>query len=142
MIDYNSLFAPMLNSFVSFLPSLVTALALLFIGVIVSKWAKTAIVRLAVITRLSQLSKNPAIQEFLEHAQITTKVENIIGEIFRWIVLLTFIITASNVIGLGAVGVILTKILSVIPSLLAIRATHCIGSTTGILKSNSRCNNL
>jgi hypothetical protein len=119
MIDYNSLFAPMLNSFLSFLPNLVTAIALVFIGLIVSKWAKTAIVRLAVITRLSQLSKNPAIQEFLEHAQITTKVENIIGEIFRWIVLLTFIITASNVVGLGAVGLILTKILSVIPSLLA-----------------------
>lgn len=119
MIDYNSLFAPIFNSFVSFLPNLITAIALIIIGLIISKWAKTAIVRLAVITRLSQLSKNPAIQEFLENAQITTKIETIIGEIFKWLILLTFIITASNVLGLSAVGAILTRILSVIPSLLA-----------------------
>lgn len=119
MIDYNSLFAPIFNSFVTFLPNLITAIALILIGLIISKWAKTAIIRLAVITRLSQLSKNPAIQEFLDNAQITAKIETIIGEIFKWLILLTFIITASNVLGLTAVGAILTRILSVIPSLLA-----------------------
>ncbi len=119
MIDYNLLFAPIFNSFVSFLPRIITAVALIVIGIITSKWAKTAIIRLAVITRLSQISKNPAIQEFLEHAQITTKIENILGEIFRWLVLLSFIIAASNVVGLNAVVLILTKVLSVIPSLLA-----------------------
>ena len=118
MINFQDLFTPFLNSFLNYLPNLITGTLLVFIGFVIAGWAKKATVRLAIITKISQLSKNPAIQEFLEHAQITSKIENILGEAIKWLILIIFFISASNIVGLQSVGLILTRLLSVIPSLL------------------------
>jgi len=108
----------MLNT-AGFLPTLVGAILILVVGLIVSKWVKSLVTKLAVITKVSQLTKNPAIRDFLDNAQITTKFENVLGEVAKWLVLLYFVINAANYVGLTAVSQLLNSLFSVIPSLIA-----------------------
>lgn len=111
----NSLF---LNT-AGILPTVVGAAILLLAGIILSLWVKKAVTRLAIVTKVSHLTKNPAIRDFLENAQITAKIELILGEVARWIVLLLFIIATSNLLGLTSVSAILSGLFSIIPSILA-----------------------
>ncbi len=127
MIDYNQIFTGIVSSVVSFLPALITAIALIVIGIIISKSVKAAIIKLAIITRLSHLSKNKAVEEFLSNAQVTSKIENILGEIFKWLVLALFVVVASNVLGLHSVSALITKLLSIIPSLFSALITLFLG---------------
>ncbi len=113
------LFNNFLVSTGSLLPTLLSAIGLFIIGYILASWAKKAIIRLAIITRVSQLSKNPAIQDFLKNAQIGSKVENILGEVIRWMVILFFTIAAANLLGLNSVSMILNNVFVVIPSIIA-----------------------
>ena len=79
------------------------------------KWLKSAVVKLAIATKVS-LTKNPAIQDFLNNAQVGTKIEHVLGEFVRWIVLL-FPIAASNLLGLSAISALLGGIFTIILTL-------------------------
>ena len=127
MIDYSNILSPFINSFVNFLPSLITATILVFMGVIISNWVKKAIIKLAIITKISKITNNLAIQEFLKHAQINSKIENILGELSKWLILIVFLISASNMVGLSAIGTVLSNLLSAIPNLLVALVTLFIG---------------
>ena len=104
---------------VGFLPTIIGAALILVVGIILANWAKKVVSKIAVATKISQLSKNPAIQDFLQNAQVTTKFENILGETARWLIILYFVINASNYLGLTAVSNLLTGLFSVVPSLIA-----------------------
>lgn len=112
-----------INSFIlhtaGFLPTLLGALLLMAIGIILSNWLKKTVIKLAIATKASNLTKNPAIQDFLNNAQVTTKVEHILGETVRLIVLIFFIIATCNLLGLTSVSLLLGGLLSIVPNLLA-----------------------
>lgn len=119
----NDTFNLFINSFLSstgsILPTLLGAIGLLVVGLVLAKWSKQAIISLAIATKVSHLSKNPAIQDFLKNAQVTSKVENILGEAVRWIIILIFTIAASNLLGLSSVSFILNSIFTIIPNIVA-----------------------
>lgn len=112
-----------LNSLVinsaGFLPTIVGATLILIVGIVLANWAKKLVSKIAVATKISQLTKNPAIHDFFENAQVTTKFENILGETAKWLILLYFIINASNYIGLTAVSHLLSGFFTIIPNLVA-----------------------
>lgn len=117
--NLNLLLNSLLIKTASFLPSIVAATLVMILGVVLAKWVKGVIVKLAIATKVSQLSKNPAIQDFLKNAQISSKIENILGEVAKWLVILFFTINASNYLGLTAVSILLNNLLSTLPNILA-----------------------
>ncbi len=119
MINFNQVINALFQNTAGFLPTLAGALLLLLVGSILSKWLKSAVVKLAIATKVSALTKNPAIQDFLNNAQVGTKIEHVLGEFVRWIVLLFFLIAASNLLGLSAISALLSGIFTIIPSILA-----------------------
>ncbi len=119
MFNINSIVNSLFLNTAGFLPTLLGAVILMVGGIILSNWLKTAVTKLAIATKISGLTKNPAIQDFLNNAQVTTKIENILGELVRWIVLLLFIIASSNMLGLYSISAILGSIFAVIPNILA-----------------------
>ena len=119
MYNLNSVFNTLFLSGSSFFPNLLGAFILVIVGLILSKWLRAAVVKLAIATKVTSLSKNPAIQDFLDNAQVGTKIENVLGEIVRWIVLLFFIIAACNLLGLNSISALLVGIFEIIPNLFA-----------------------
>lgn len=119
MYNLNTLLGSLFLNSSGFLPTLLGAFLLLLAGVVLSKWLKNAVIKLAIATKVSNLSKNPAIQDFLDNAQVGTKIEHVLGEIVKWIVLLFFIIAASNLLGLTSISALLVGVFAIIPSLFA-----------------------
>jgi hypothetical protein len=104
---------------ISFIPSLLGALVLFFLGLILAGWLKAIIVKVLNLTKLDGVIKNTAIKEFLKNAQVTGKVEIIIGEIVRWLVIALFFVASVNILGLTSVSEFLNNIILGIPTLIA-----------------------
>jgi len=109
----------MLVGIVGFIPSLLGAVVLFLLGLILAGWLKTLTIKLVNLTKLGGMIKNSAFKEFLKNAQMTQKIEIIIGEIIHWIVIILFFIASINVLGLTAVSEFLNNIILGIPTLIA-----------------------
>lgn len=112
-------FNQMLVGIVGFIPSLLGAVVLFLLGLILAGWLKTLTIKLVNLTKLGGMIKNSAFKEFLKNAQMTQKIEIIIGEIIHWIVIILFFIASINVLGLTAVSEFLNNIILGIPTLIA-----------------------
>lgn len=112
-------FNQMLIGLVGFIPNLVGAVLLFLLGLILADWLKTLTVKVLNLTKLGGSIKNVAVSEFLKNAQITAKIEIIIAEVVRWLVIILFFIASTNILGLTAVSVFLNGVIEGIPTLIA-----------------------
>ncbi len=112
-------FNQVLVGIVSFIPSLLGAIVLFLLGLILAGWLKSLTVKLLNLAKLDGAIKNAAIKEFLKNAQMTGKIEVIIGEIIRWITIALFFVASINVLGLTSVSEFLSSIILGIPTLIA-----------------------
>jgi len=112
-------FNQVLVGIVGFIPSLLGAIVLFMIGLILAGWLRTLTIKLINLTKLGGHIKNSTVKEFFKNAQITQKIEIIIGEIVHWIVIILFFIASINVLGLTSVSEFLNNIIMGIPTLVA-----------------------
>lgn len=125
-----------LNQVVLFLPRLAAALVVFLVGLVVAGWGKSLTVRLLKAIRLSQLIKGSGVSTFLEKAEVSTKIEELLGAVVRWVLILVFLMTTVNVLGLTAVSEMLNVILSFIPKLISAALILGIGVlVAGLLES-------
>lgn len=103
----------------NFIPLLIGALLIIFVGNILANWAKWIVVRLIRTLGLSKILKGSPVDKFLEKAEISQKADEVFGDIARWILLLIAFIAAVNVLGLTTVSVFLSNILTYIPNVIA-----------------------
>jgi heme A synthase len=106
-------------AFIEFLPRLFAALIFLLVALLLSKFAKMVVKGALHTIRLDRLVINANARKFLEEADIRLKLEDILGEIVRWVIMYIFLISFFNILGLDAVANFLTSILAIIPSILA-----------------------
>jgi len=104
---------------IGFIPSLLGAIILFLLGLILAGWLKTLVVKLLNLTKLDGVIKNATIKEFLKNAQITGKIEIIIGEVVRWLTIALFFAASVNILGLTSVSEFLSNIILGIPTLVA-----------------------
>jgi hypothetical protein len=125
-----------LGQIASFLPSLVAAIITLLVGLIVARLAKNIIIKLLSAIKLSKLLRGSGINQFLKKADLPLRVEEVLGQIARWIIILIFFIAAMNILGLTAVSAVLNSILAYIPSVLSAALILAIGVlVAGFLES-------
>lgn len=108
-----------LGSVVIFLPNLLAALVVFLIGLVLAGWLKTLVIKLFEVVQLSQLVKKSGFSQFLEKAEVQLKIEEILGGIVKWLIILIFSITAINILGLTAVSEVLRSLLSYIPRIIS-----------------------
>ncbi len=111
--------ANIFTQFFNFLPSLFGALLIFVIGLILAKWAKAIIVKVLSAVKLDKISRKIGLEPFLSKADVKLKVEVIIGEIARWLIIIVFFMAGVNVLGLTTVGSVLASVLSFIPSIVS-----------------------
>lgn len=106
----------LLTDFVIFLPRLIFAFAVLLIGAALAKTFKKVMIKLLEALRVSSAFKKTPVEHFLANAELGTKVEEVIGGILYWLVMLVVIHTTVSVLGLTSLTVLIGKILAYLPT--------------------------
>jgi len=108
-----------LTDFVIFLPKLIISLLVLVIGAALAKTFKKVIIKLMETLRLSKAFKKTPVEHFLADADLGGKVEEVVGTLMYWLVMLVVIHTTVSILGLTSLTVLIGRILSYLPSLLS-----------------------
>ena len=123
LVTIETSFATALNEImlgiVGFVPTLLGALLVFFIGLLLANWLKTFTIKLINVTKVGNLITNPAIKDFLKNAETSQKIEEVIGEIVRWVVLILFFMASMNILGLTTVPAFLNTVFGYLPNLFA-----------------------
>ena len=108
-----------LQSIFGFLPSLFAALIIFFFGLLLARWLKNFTIKALKGIKFNSFSKKIGVDKFLEKAEIQIHIEEIVGNIVKWIIIFIFFTTAVNILGLTAVSNILNTVLASVPKILS-----------------------
>lgn len=104
--------------FASFLPSLIGALVVFFIGLIVASILGQVVARLIASIKFDSLLKQLGVEEYLERADMKLNTGRFLGELVYWFMLVVFLLATSEILGFGALSDFLTKVLDYIPDVI------------------------
>jgi len=104
--------------FISFTPKLIGALLVLLVGWLLARVIQVVVER-AIRVGLGSLLERTGITQALERASMTAAPSTIVGRLLYWLILLGFVMGASEIIGLTAVTAAITRIFSYIPSVIS-----------------------
>ena len=107
------------SAFLSFLPSVIGAIIIFVVGIFIAGWGKRLIEEVLRIVKFESLSTSSGFARYLERADMKLTASQLLGSIFKWILLLVFFIAAVEILGLTVVSVVLTNLLGYIPNVLA-----------------------
>lgn len=106
-----------LTDLVIFLPKLITAFLVLVIGAALARTFKKVLIKLMETLRLSKAFQKTPVEHFLSDAEFGGKVEDVIGTVSYWLVMLVVIHTTVSILGLTSLTVLIGRILTYLPSL-------------------------
>lgn len=115
----NQALASVVGSFLTFLPQVIGALIVFVVGIILSKWLKFIVVKVLEVLRVSELIAKTSFKEVLENAEVTNKIETLLGELVRYLVILVFFVASINILGLSTVTQVLNGLLGYLPTIFA-----------------------
>ncbi len=105
--------------FASFAPKIAGMVAILLIGWIIARIAQAASARVLVRTKLDQLGGYLGLNEILEEAGIRRPISGLISRLLYWLVLLTFVLPASETLGLTSVATATNLLIAFLPNVVA-----------------------
>ncbi len=108
-----------LVSILSFIPTLLAAVVVFVVGLVLANWLKTIVIKLLNLLKLSEVLSKGGLKHFLDNAEITQKVEMVIGELVRYLTILIFFVASINLLGLNTVTQVLNGLLSYLPNIFA-----------------------
>lgn len=116
------IFLSSLNEFwvqaAAFLPKLLAVIVILFIGWVIAMAARIGIRRLLQLTRFDNLANKSGLEAFLKHGGIDLTLAGIISEVVYWMVILLFIITCANTLGMREVADMLNTVANYLPRII------------------------
>ena len=108
-----------LGTVLGYLPRLFFAILITIFGFVLGNFVRTVVERTLRLIKFENLTRNSKIHLFLKNAEITHKFEDILGIALKWLIVVIFFISATDLAGLTSVAGILTSILSYLPRLLS-----------------------
>ena len=112
----------------AFVPKLLAALALLFIGWVVAKLVRTAIIKLLKIVHFDTLAEKSGIEAFLRHGDLEVSLSTLLASLVYWLVILVVIVTVSNSLGLQMVADLFNKVVLYLPNIIVSILVLVLGS--------------
>lgn len=110
-----------------FMPNLVAAIVILVIGYFIAKFIGFVLARLLKKVGLDKLSKSVGVIKTLERAAIKLSPSEIVGAIGFWIIMLTFLVTATESLGLPRVSSTIDDVVLYLPKVIAAAVIFIIG---------------
>ena len=102
----------------SFVPQLLVALVLLFVGWVLAKLARTGVRRLLVALKFDKITEKSGLEAFMQHAELELSVAGVIGNLVYWLIILVMIVTVANSLGLQMVADLFNKVVLYIPNVI------------------------
>lgn len=101
-----------------FIPQLLAALVLLFIGWLLAKVARTGIMRLLKLLNFDRVTERSGLESFLKQAELDVSVAALLGNLVYWLIILIMIVTVANSLGLHMVADLFNKVVLYIPNVI------------------------
>ncbi len=115
-------FISSLNEFwvqlIHFIPKLLAVIVILFFGWLFAKLARAGVKRLLVLTHFDQAAQKSGLEAFINHGNFNVTLSGIISQVVYWLVILLFVITGANALGLTEVAVLLQQLASYLPHII------------------------
>lgn len=102
----------------SFVPQMLAAIVLLFIGWILAKIARTGIMRLLKLMNFDRATEKSGLEAFLKHAEMDVSVASILGNLAYWTIILVMIVFVANSLGLHVVADLFNRVVLYIPNVI------------------------
>ena len=115
-------FVASLNQFwlqlIHFLPRLLAVIVILFIGWLVAKLARSAVKKILILTHFDQFAQKSGLEAFMNQGDLNITLSGVISQVVYWLVILLFVITGANSLGLTEVAVLLQQLASYLPRII------------------------
>mgnify|MGYP000219628039 CR=1 FL=1 len=107
-----------LEGFLFFLPKLIWAIIVFLVGWLVATAVGRLVRECLKKIRLDKLFERTGWKEALEKAEIKVTVSEFIGEIFKWILVIVFLLVSVEILGLPQFAEVLRRIVLWLPNLI------------------------
>lgn len=116
------IFVTSLNEFwlqvVTFVPKLLAVIVILAVGWGIARLARAGVHRLLNFAHFDAIAQKSGLEAFLQQGHVELTLSGIISQIVYWLVILLFVITGANMLGLAEVSGILKGLASYLPHII------------------------
>jgi hypothetical protein len=102
-----------------YIPRIVAALLIIILGAAVAKFLRGLVIRLIEALQVSAAIEKTPIEHFFKGTDIRAKIEDVLGSVFYWIVMLVVLYTAVSVLGLTSLSLLFERVLAYLPNILS-----------------------
>jgi hypothetical protein len=102
----------------SFVPQLLAALLLLFVGWVFANLVRTGVTKLLDLLHFDSLAEKTGIEAFLKQGNLEINLSRILAKLVYWIIIFIVIVTVANSLGLHMVAELFNKVVFYIPNII------------------------
>lgn len=125
-----------ISQFSIFFPRFLAAVLVLLFGALLARWIQKAVVKSLELLNISKAVKNTPIDEFIKHDKVGRKLEQVVGGIVYWLLMLLVFHTFVNLLGLTSLVIVLNGVLAYIPKVFSAVVILFLGVlAAGVLES-------
>ena len=116
------IFLASLNDFwvqvMTFFPKLLATLVIIFFGWLCAKVVCLGVKRLLEFTQFDKFAERSGIESFLSHSEMDLTLSGVISLVIYWLVILLFVTTGANTLGLNEVAAMLSHLANYLPKII------------------------
>lgn len=98
------------TGFMGFVPNLIVAIIVFIVGWVIGSVISKVLTQLVGALKLDKLFQNAGAEEILNRAGVKLNVGKFIGELARWFIIIVFLMTALEIVGLKQVNDFLREV--------------------------------
>jgi hypothetical protein len=102
----------------AFLPQLIAALLLLFVGWVAAKGIRAAFRKFLKVVHFDALSERSGIEAFLKQGELNVSLSDILAQLMYWLAMLVVIVLVSDSLGLSKVTELFNRVALYIPNII------------------------
>jgi len=102
----------------TFIPQLLAALLLLFVGWLLANLARTGVIKLLDVLRFDSLAEKTGIEAFLKQGNLDVSLSRLMAKLIYWIIIFIVVVTVANSLGLHMVAELFNKVVLYLPNII------------------------
>lgn len=99
-----------------YLPRLLGALIILFVGWVVARWIRTRVGKVLKAVRFDEVSKKSGIDEVLRQGGVSLTMNGVIAGLIYWLIMLITLLAAIDSLGLAVASDVLNQVVLYLPN--------------------------
>ncbi len=101
-----------------FVPQLLAALLLLFVGWLLANVVRTGVMKLLDVLHFDNMAEKTGIEAFLKQGNLDVSLSKLLASLAYWIIIFVVVVTVANSLGLHMVAELFNKVVLYIPNLI------------------------